>query len=247
MIGLWLQLARRFAALSQREKWLVAGLLALGLPGAIIGIWVEPTWRSQTMLKADVVRIQEEAAKQPTPIMTVDPNRLARTELEALEARLTSTEQDFAERAKGLGQPGEMVNLLEKLLARHPGVRLNALRSLPSALLQPPGATGAAGAPPASAPAGAAPPANPAATASGTNPSVNGPGTATQTIAIYRHGIELELEGGWGALRSYLAEIERIPRPLQWGQLKLTAQTYPQVRMTVSLYTLSLESAWLQL
>jgi MSHA biogenesis protein MshJ len=246
MKALWLKLARRFAALSQREKLLVAGLLALGLPGAIIGIWVEPTWRTQKVLKADLVRIQEEAAKQPSPIITVDPNPQARAELEALEARLASAEQDFAEQAKGLGQPGEMVNLLEKLLARHPGVRLNALRSLPSALLQPAGTPGASQASP---PASAAPtqPANPAAAASGANPPASGQAAATQTIAIYRHGIELELEGGWGALRSYLAEIERIPRPLQWGQLKLTAQTYPQVRMTVSLYTLSLESAWLQL
>ena len=146
-----------------------------------------------------------------------------------------------------MGQPGEMVNLLEKLLARHPGVRLNALRSLPSALLQPAGAPGAAGVPPASPAAPAPPPASPAAGASGANPSAAGQGAATQTLAIYRHGIELELEGGWGALRAYLAEIERIPRPLQWGQLKLSAQTYPQVRMTVSLYTLSLASAWLQL
>ena len=102
--------------------------------------------------------------------------------------------------------------------------------------------------------------ANTAAASSGA--SAPPPGAGNQRNGLYRHGVELELEGGWHALAArgptgpqdqalrqpiLEADIEQSPRRLQWGQLHLTSQEHPTTRMKISLHTLSLEAAWLQL
>ncbi len=67
------------------------------------------------------------------------------------------------------------------------------------------------------------------------------------TATLFRHGIELELQGSWSDLRGYLAAIEKSPRRLLWGQVDLQAQGYPKLVLRLRMHTLSLDSAWLQL
>ncbi|MCL4746106.1 MAG: hypothetical protein KJZ83_11905 [Burkholderiaceae bacterium] len=74
-------------------------------------------------------------------------------------------------------------------------------------------------------------------------PGARGEAAAT----LFRHGIELELQGSWTDLRGYLAAIEKSPRRLLWGQIELQAQSYPKLVLRLRMHTLSLDSAWLQL
>jgi MSHA biogenesis protein MshJ len=73
-------------------------------------------------------------------------------------------------------------------------------------------------------------------------------GTASTTgPAIYRHGVELSVEGSYADLLSYLQALEALPQQLLWGSLELKVEQYPHVVLTLRLYTLSLESAWVEL
>lgn len=234
MKAAWQALVGRFAARSRRERLMVAALLVIGLPLAALSLWVEPAWRAHLALQAELAASRADsvrlASRQP-----VDPNAMARTELASLQARLAQDQKAVAELSRSMVAPTEMVQLLERLLARHPGVRLLGMRSLasePWAGTKPGTDPGASSTDSAAAAAGAAAP--PA-------------GASVQRNGLYRHGVELELEGGWHALRAYLADIERSPRRLQWGQLQLSSQEHPTTRMKISLHTLSLEAAWLQL
>lgn len=55
---------------------------------------------------------------------------------------------------------------------------------------------------------------------------------------IYRHGIDLQVRGGYADLLRYLETLERDER-IVWSGLQLTSTRYPELTLTVSLYTLS--------
>ncbi len=234
MNALWRTLIARYAARSQRERLLIAALLVIGLPLAALSLWVEPGWRAHLALQAELEASRAESTRLGgnNPL---DPNAMARTELANLQAQLIRNQAAVAELSRSMVAPAEMVLLLERLLARHPGVRLTAMRSLASEPWR---------GPPPGADPGTDAGANPAISSAASAPRAGAPG---QRSGLYRHGVELELEGGWHALRAYLADIERSPRRLQWGQLQLSSQEHPTTRMKISLHTLSLEAAWLQL
>ena len=63
---------------------------------------------------------------------------------------------------------------------------------------------------------------------------------------IYRHGIELTVAGAYLDLLAYLRELEALPTQLYWGALEIDAVAHPKVTMKVTVYTLSLDRAWLK-
>lgn len=62
--------------------------------------------------------------------------------------------------------------------------------------------------------------------------------------AVYRHGVEIAVEGSYAELVDYLQRLEQQPWHLYWGKTKLSAD-YPKATLTVTLYTLSLDAVWL--
>jgi MSHA biogenesis protein MshJ len=105
-----------------------------------------------------------------------------------------------------------------------PGVVAAAVPALASALAAQPGA-----APAAPAPA----------------PVVLPPGDGAP---LYRHGVEITVEGAYGDLMGYLASLETLPGPrLLWGGVKLKVEKHPTVQLSLTVYTLSLDRAWLEL
>ncbi|HUF22002.1 MAG TPA: hypothetical protein VMP00_14775 [Burkholderiales bacterium] len=62
---------------------------------------------------------------------------------------------------------------------------------------------------------------------------------------VFKHGIELTLEGGYLDLLDYLARLERLPWQMFWAKAEMDASAYPRVRLKVTVYTLSLDRKWL--
>lgn len=65
-------------------------------------------------------------------------------------------------------------------------------------------------------------------------------GTARLPGNIYRHGLEIEVEGKYLDLLSYLHEIESLPHAFVWDQLEIATEQYPRNRIRFRVYTLSL-------
>jgi MSHA biogenesis protein MshJ len=61
---------------------------------------------------------------------------------------------------------------------------------------------------------------------------------------VYRHGVEIVVEGDYQDILSYVARIEGQPWQVYWGRAVMAAE-YPKVMLTLTLYTLSLDRAWL--
>jgi MSHA biogenesis protein MshJ len=70
------------------------------------------------------------------------------------------------------------------------------------------------------------------------------PTAGAANTAVYRHGIEVIVSGSYFKMLGYLADLERNPARILWGNLDLQA-AYPNVTLKVTLYTLSPEKTWL--
>jgi MSHA biogenesis protein MshJ len=62
---------------------------------------------------------------------------------------------------------------------------------------------------------------------------------------IFRHGLEVTVSGSYLDLLAYLRDLEALPTQLYWGALNIDASKYPRVLMKLTVYTLSLDRAWL--
>lgn len=67
------------------------------------------------------------------------------------------------------------------------------------------------------------------------------------TPTLYRHGVELTVEGRYADLLSYLKALEASPQRLLWGGLQLRVLQHPQVLLTLRLHTLSTDAHWVEI
>lgn len=110
------------------------------------------------------------------------------------------------------------------------------------------------------------PPATPAGalTAAPTTASTSAPAAAPPPVAqpgpgsvasaevkapelLYRHGVEIVVQGSYLEMINYMQALEALPVQLFWGGARLDAQQYPEARLTLTLYTLSLDEKWMKL
>jgi MSHA biogenesis protein MshJ len=62
---------------------------------------------------------------------------------------------------------------------------------------------------------------------------------------VYKHGIEITLQGRYLDMLEYLDRLEGLPWQMFWSQASMEAKDYPAVRITVTVFTLSLDEDWL--
>jgi MSHA biogenesis protein MshJ len=219
-----------------RERMLMIAV-AVVLTLAAVDTWlVAPAFKA---LKA--ARLQHRQALDTQRTLQTDSvqmgsaigahRQVKQAELTAWRQRAREGENLLRAHEDTLIGPEQMMTLLEQVLARHGQVRVRAMRLLERVdLLANRSALPVAAAPGAPA-ASATPAAAPAA-----------PGAAALAGgSLYRHGVELVLEGGFNDLLAYLQALEAMPQHVLWGAMNLQVQQHPQVQLTLRLYTISRE------
>ena len=73
----------------------------------------------------------------------------------------------------------------------------------------------------------------------------SGAGAPAAGAALYKHGVEIRLEGGYAELVAYLERLEKSPRKLLWNSVTLSAENHPRLVLTLTVFTLSLDRTWL--
>ena len=58
--------------------------------------------------------------------------------------------------------------------------------------------------------------------------------------------VEITVRGSYSALHAYLARLERSPWTMYWWRALLAADVSGVSTMTITIYTLSLDKAWLE-
>jgi len=226
----WRALLRRFDQYQQRERLLmITALTALCLMAA------DTLWLSPALAAFKTARDQQAQADQALARLQADARQLQdqgsalardqQAELGSWRQRVREGETALRSQQDLLVGPDRMIELLEHLLARHGELRVRALRSLGRSDLL----------------ATATLAANPGASA--TPAAAND--TATPTL--YRHGVELVLEGGYADLLSYLEAMEALPQRVLWGSVSLKVEQHPKSVLTLRVYTLSRDRHWLEI
>jgi MSHA biogenesis protein MshJ len=232
--------AERFDARAQRERVL---LLAAGL--AVVWLAADALWLTPATRAWQQARQARQAAQASTTTLNTDIQRvtemrraqtlLSRNELALWRDRVRSGEAALREHETTLVGPERMLPLLQELLTSHGRVRVRAMQSLPREDLL---AAATSAATPATAPSPEA------ASASG---PASGPPRMAQAPSLYRHGVELTLEGSFADLLAYLQALDALPQRLLWGGMQFKVEKHPDAVLTLRLWTLSLERHFIEI
>lgn len=64
---------------------------------------------------------------------------------------------------------------------------------------------------------------------------------------VYKHGMHVEVKGGYLDILRYLKSLEALPWKVFWGKVTLKTEKYPDSRVSLVIYTLSTHEAWIGL
>ena len=237
-LAIWLKLAARYDPLSERERWMLAAAVLGGILFVGLMLVIEPAMKRATVAERSSAEQQRQLADLKAQITVLQspgqhPDDAVRAELESVKKQLVELGSRFAAMEGSLVPPERIPGLLEALIGRNSGLRLLSLRTLPLTPVLDKSANNAAKAPDGGAIAPAAVDAGKAAAES------------LPTAGLYKHGVEIRLEGGYQELAAYLARLEQSPQKLLWSKLSLSADKHPKLVLTMTVYTLSLDRTWL--
>ncbi len=230
MLQKWQRLADRIDAMSLRERALIFAALATLLISLVNALLIEPQLARQKTLSEQIVQTQQTTAAMHQQIQSLlklsmtDPNAALKTRLAGLRGQSDQSGQTLQNIQNHLVSPQQMPDLLKTLLSEHDHVQLVSLKTLSVELLDEAtendktGSSQSAGK--QDKPANAAP-------------------------HVYKHGVEISLSGSYADLVDYLDALERSPWRMFWGKASLTTDQDHHLQLTLRLYTLSQDQAWL--
>lgn len=216
----------RYDALQPRERLLIAVGLLGGIVLVTYSAFIDPAMkrgqqaeRTSIEQRAQVQGLQAQMVALQSPNM--NPDVAARAELDGLKKQLNELASRLQTMEQSLVPPQQMSALLEDMIGSRSGIRLLGLKTLPPMPLLERKED-------AKEPAKKTPPAGEAASA-----------------GLFKHGVEIRLEGSYQDLSAYLARLEQSKMKLLWSTVSLSAINHPKLVLTLTVYTLSLDRAWL--
>lgn len=237
----WERFAARIDGLTLRERALVFGAVVAGLLFLVYYSLLDPLYARQRVLFSELGQKQTQMLAIDGEIgqkllqYAVDPDAANQTRLARSKAKLAEATETLSAMQAGMVSPEKMIPLLQQLLRVHDRLRLQSMKTLPVSGLSE-------AADPAARLGGLAPGAAPA-------PAVNSAAAPASKPAelMYRHGVEIVVQGAYPDLVAYMAALEALPTRLLWGQARLEAGQYPGSTLTLTVYTLGLDKKWITL
>lgn len=222
MMRYWVIARDRLDGLSLRERAIVFAACAFVMIALVGELLLAPLLEKQKNLSAGVVQQQERMKEQQARLQAILQAR-SDNEHSPLRMRLEQLKQQWQdqavyldERREHLVEPGKVVDVLARVLRENDPVQLVQLKTLPvSTLIDKPRVDGGQ------------------------------PVAATAQQQIFRHGVQMTVRGSYLDLLRYTAALEQLPVGLFFGEASLTVERYPEAVLTLTVFTLSLDSAWL--
>ena len=221
----WKMYAARIDALSLRERLMVFVAVIFVAVYLVFALSIEPAQKREKMLAAQAQQQRNElqVLQQQVQVLgkrMADPDGASRTRRDDLQVQIAAIDDSLKSMQHSLVPAQRMNTLLQSMLARNPRLQLVSMRTLPLSTL----VEKRAGAPEAAA-------ADKQALSEGN---------------VFKHGVEVRVAGSYADLYDYLQRLEKLPARMFWSRATLNAGDYPKVTLTVTIYTLSLDKAWLE-
>ncbi|MYM32426.1 hypothetical protein GTP58_29245 [Duganella sp. CY15W] len=245
----WIKLSTRLDAMTLRERAMVFLAVVASVLFLIYTVSVEPMLNRQKLLLMQIKQQQNQIAGIDMEISLLaqgfvpDPDAATRAKLASVQREIDTSSAGLMAVQKGLVAPEKIAPLLEHLLHGNGKLKLMSMKTLPvtglnEAILPEPAK--AASTPPAAVTAAAL-------VAAATPGAPAAPAAVKPRELLYRHGVEIVLQGSYLDMVTYMEALESLPVQLFWGKARLDAQQYPNSRLTLTLYTLSLDQKWMKL
>lgn len=231
MKRLWLAFCARTDALSLRERVLSFCAVAAAIVFVAWMVVLGPMFAKHAAMRAQIGQAQNNAAGIDTEIAQkieayeADPDADARERIAKARDETARLADSLRAMQKGLVPAERMAPLLDTILRANGRLQLASMKTLAVAPLTGLAEQGKGAAAPPPAPAGGAQPAG----------------------LLYRHGVEVAVRGNYLDLVNYMGALEAMPTQLFWGKAELEVEQYPVSRLTLTLYTLSLDPTWMKL
>lgn len=240
----WEQLAARIDLMSLRERVILFGVISLAIIMLFNSLVIDAQFAKQKML-ADKIKqeqqqisaIQQEIAQRVAG-KSVDPDADTKRRLAGAGQQLAQIDASLQAVQKNLVKPEKMAFLLEGILKRNTKLQLVSLKSLPATNVID-AAAGSGFMAKVNAAVGVV-------TAAVTSTVSHQP-EAVADGGIYKHEVEIVLQGNYLDMLSYMRELESLPEQVYWSKGKMTVLEYPKASLQLNLFTLSLDKKWLNL
>ena len=237
MKEMWQRYAARIDALGLRERVLVF----LGAAALLIQICystlLAPLSAQESAYSSQIEQDRSQTLGLQTEMRATlanagrNPDAAKQAQLKQLKDQLATMRASLEDMQKGLVSSDRMTGLLEDILKRNNRLHLVSLHTLPVEDIAGSDASTA------DKHADAAPKATASKDA-----------LASPVSGVYRHGVEIVVEGSYLDMVDYMTQLEAIPWRLYWGSARMeTDNTNTKLKLTLTLYTMSLEKKWLDL
>lgn len=230
----WQPLLTKFEALSTRERWMVLGAGLAVIYALFNALLLGPINDKKNTLKGEIAQSQAQAADISQQLLAfsqhpvLDPDAENRSKIARLKSIIGQQSAELSALSETLVSPQAMPELLKGLLQKNSKIQLVAMNTIaPENIIKQPTAT------------------QPATTQ---QPPIAKPSEPESPEgAFYKHGVEMTIAGNYLDLLNYVHALEHLPMQLSIGQATLQAKVYPTSELTLIVYTMSLEQAWLSI
>lgn len=228
MKDLWENIEKKVNGMALRERALIFAAFAVVLVTLTSFQLLDPLLEEKKKLTAKVQQ-QQEKAKAVQDQIAASSEARKNVANSPLRQKIEQTKQQLMEGdayLHGLNDrlvaPEKMPELLEQVLSHHGGLKLIDLQTSPAVPLVEKSAAKPTETVPASA-------------------------VAVPDSKAFKHEVTISVRGSYLELMQYLAELEHLPTQMFWGKAEMKVEQYPEVELTLTLYTLSLDKIWLKI
>lgn len=228
----WLTLSSKFEALNRRERVIVFFAVLICVLAILNAVLLDPVAaRSKTLsTEISVDQTQIQGLRQQLSAYAqqgvIDPDAQNKARLAELQAHVQVLDNKLHGLQTTLVSPDKMPELLRGLLQKNGKLKLVELKTLPVSGMLDMKSTDTGGQAAASQP---------------------GAHVASNDFPMFRHGVEITIEGRYLDLLDYVAAVEQLPWHVLWSKAGLSADNYPRDQLILTVYTLSLDKAWLSI
>jgi len=216
--------AKRLDARTRRERMLIFFAGVAVLVAFLYGLGIAPALeRSKTMElrstdQSNQIVVGDAQKTQLEQQLRQDPDTALRERIASRRNEIAQIDTQLSGLQRSLVPPERMAAVLQDLVGQDRRVRIVRLHNIAATpLVEKDTADSAAAA----------------------KPAANGVGRH-----VFKHAVQVTVEGNYLDLLAYVARLEKQPWQVYWGRTAMVAD-YPKVQIELTLYTLSLDKAWL--
>lgn len=237
----WLSLSSKFETLNTRERWMVACALFVVVFAVINSLLISPVLARQKVLNSELAADQAQIQGLTEQInayanqAVIDPDAPNKQRINELNTQLKTLETQLSGLQNTLISPDKMPELLRSLLKKNGKLKLIELKTLPTKGLLDADAE------------------DKSVTLVANESNIVQTNIASkQDSPVFKHGVEITVEGRYLDLIDYVSELEQMPWHVLWSKAALNEEqnpaiTWPANRLKLTVYTLSLDKTWLSI